>query len=156
MGQNDTMKQRARSRSISRVLVVVASALPAGLAACSASSPPPPVPIAQDMGHVLRGFDDIGAVRFPMVRAGSVLPSELQRPMSWHWNGPVDRAVRILASRIGYTADVVGQSTAPIVVFDIARGTAASILDDMAADLENRASIAVDVPHHLIRVDWHA
>ncbi|GBQ91180.1 hypothetical protein AA0535_2230 [Asaia krungthepensis NRIC 0535] len=91
-----------------------------------------------------------------MVRAGSVLPGELQRPMSWHWNGPVDRAVQILAARIGYAADVAGRSTAPIVIFDIERGTAASILDEMAAALENRASIAVDVPHHLIRVDWHA
>jgi len=75
--------------------------------------------------------------------------------MSWHWNGPVDRAVQILAARIGYAADIADRSAAPIVIFDIEHGTAATILDEMAAALENRASIAIDVPHHSIRVDWH-
>lgn len=150
------MTYRARALSIPWLRVVAASTLLEGLASCSAPPPPAAVPIAQDMGHVLRGFDGIGAVRFPMVRAGSVLPAELQRPMSWHWNGPADQAVRILAARIGYAADVIGHSPAPVVIFDIEGGTAASIVDEMAAALENRASIAVDVPHHLIRVDWHA
>lgn len=140
----------------SRIPTVAACTLLTGLAACSGRPAPAAAPIAQDMGHVLRDFDDIGAVRFPMVRTGSVLPSELQRPMSWHWDGPVDQAVRILAARIGYAADTVGQPVAPVLHFDIEHGTAASILDEMAAALETRASIAVDVPHHLIRVAWHA
>ncbi|GBR20221.1 hypothetical protein AA105894_2504 [Asaia spathodeae NBRC 105894] len=118
--------------------------------------PSPAEPIAQDMGHVLRGFDKIGAMRFPMVRDGSVLPAELQRPMSWVWRGPVDQAVKILAERIGYRTVIADKPDAPTVTFSVDHGTAATILDEMASGLENRASIMIDVPQHLIRVDWHA
>lgn len=131
-------------------------ALAGNLVGCMTPPTPPAEPIAQDMGHVLRGLDTIGAMRFPMVRDGSVLPAELQRPMSWTWRGPVDQAVKILAERIGYGTVVADKPDVPPVAFSVDHGTAASILDEMASGLENRASITIDVPQHLIRVDWHA
>jgi defect in organelle trafficking protein DotD len=113
-------------------------------------------PITQDMRQVLSALDAHAAVRFPMVRAGSVLPAEMKRPVDWHWTGPADEAVRIIAARVGYSAVVPSPSHGPIVSIDRDDAPISSLLDEIASAAGERMSIEVDVVSHIIRVVWNA
>ena len=124
------------------------------LAGCSSGQERQPQPVAQGMAHVLAALDTAGSVRFPMVRSGSVLPAELERPMSWHWQGPLDRAVRIMATRLNYTAIVPPANKVPLVNIDRSNSTAAGLLDELAAASDEQARIDVDVIHHTIQITW--
>lgn len=44
----------------------------------------------------------------PPVRSGAVVPEELQRPIGFAWNGPLDDGVRKVAAELGYRVDVFG------------------------------------------------
>lgn len=125
------------------------------LAGCA---PPPPAPvrgIAQDMTAVLHSMDQMGQVRFPMVRPGSVLPAELRRPMAWRWTGRLDTAVRLIGERVGYTVVTPLTPTSPLISIDEPDSTAAGLLDALAAAAEPEARIDVDLLSHTIRISWH-
>ena len=129
------------------------------LAACSGhpAAPPPTTPTtAQEMSGLLETMDGLGQIRFPMVRPGSVLPAEMNRPMSWHWSGPLDDAVSILARRVGYAAVTPAPAHAITVRVDDDNTTAGRLFDHLAAGADPRAEIDIDVPRHTIRIICHA
>ncbi|MBB2156614.1 DotD/TraH family lipoprotein [Gluconacetobacter diazotrophicus] len=122
------------------------------LTGCS-SSPPPPVeqPITQDMNLVLSALDAHAAVRFPMLRSGSVLPAEMNRPVDWHWSGHITDGVRLIATKVGYTAIVPERNDGPVVSIDRENVPIHSVLDELAAAAGTRMTIEVDIPSHVIR-----
>lgn len=127
----------------------------AALTAC-APEPPPVHPFDQDMNHILGALDQTGAVRFPMVREGSVLPAEMNRPVNWRWQGPLDEGVRLVAKEAGYQVDIPACSTFPTITIDQSNATLGSLLDEMASASSQAAVISVDVPHHAIRITCNA
>lgn len=151
MGHPDVMR-RSDSRSLSPISLFVLLSI----SACAPRESEPQPTVDQGMAHILNSFDQVGAVRFPMVRAGSVLPAEMNRPMSWHWSGPVDRAVLLIANRLGYQAEIPAASAVPTVRIDREDTTIGGLLDEIAAASAGRAVIEVDVPNHTLRVIWHA
>lgn len=126
------------------------------LCACSRQGSLPVHTYDQDMNHIMSALDQIGAVRFPLVRAGSVLPAEMNRPVSWHWQGTLDKAVRLIADRIGYRFEIPPCSTPPIIVINQKATTFGDLLDEMATAASGRADIWVDIPNHVIRISWNA
>lgn len=126
------------------------------LSACAPHAPPPAPSVDQGMTHILSALDQTGAVRFPMVREGSVLPSEMNRPVSWHWEGPLDQGVRILAARAGYRTDIPSHTAPPVIRIDRDDTTLGGLFDELAAASASTARIEIDVPDHTIRILWHA
>lgn len=110
---------------------------------------------SQEMHHILTAFDQVGAVRFPLVRQGSVLPPEMEKPVSWYWQGPVDQAVRIVADRVGYAVDIPPDPDPPVISISEENTTMAGLLDEMAAAATDQAEIDIDVQSHTIRVKWN-
>ncbi|MBS1023070.1 DotD/TraH family lipoprotein [Gluconobacter kondonii] len=127
-----------------------------GLCACSEQPRPPVRPFDQDMNHILSALDQIGALRFPLVRAGSVLPAEMNRPVSWHWQGPLDEGIRLIARRVGYETEIPPCPAPPIIAVDQQATTFGRLLDEMASASSGHADIWVDIPHHVIRITWNA
>ncbi|WP_215767227.1 DotD/TraH family lipoprotein [Gluconobacter cerinus] len=127
-----------------------------GLCACSEQTQPPVHPYDQNMNHILSALDQIGAVRFPLVRAGSVLPAEMNRPVRWQWQGPLDEGVRLIATQVGYQTDIPPCASPPIIEVDQKTTTLGRLLDEMAAASSGHADIWVDIPHHVIRISWNA
>ena len=107
------------------------------------------------MHHILMAFDRAGAVRFPLVRPGSVLPPEMGQPVSWYWDGPVDQAVRLLAKRLGYAIAIPPNPHPPLIAIDQDDTTMGALLDEVAAAADGQAEIDVDVLHHVIEVQWN-
>ena len=88
----------------------------------------------------------------------SVTAAELNRPVSFAWNGPLDAGVRTLADQIGYHVTVTGPSSGkPVAV-----AVKLSNVDVLAAfqALGNAAgasaTVLVDPNHHVVEVDHHA
>jgi defect-in-organelle-trafficking protein DotD len=53
----------------------------------------------------------------PPANTGPVVPEELQRPIAFAWNGPLDDGVRKVAAELGYRVDVSGPlNTQPVAV----------------------------------------
>ena len=44
----------------------------------------------------------------PPTRSGAMIPEELQRPIGFSWNGPLDDGVRKVAAEVGYRVEVSG------------------------------------------------
>jgi defect-in-organelle-trafficking protein DotD len=86
-----------------------------------------------------------------------VVPAELERQVSFQWNGSLDDAVRELAKTVGYAAVVTGPSTAarvrvsidpaPRRVYDLLQ-----VLGDQAGTL---AVVHVDPQHQRVEVVYH-
>lgn len=126
------------------------------LQACAPSPSDPPPPIDQQMEDVLTALDRTGMVRFPMVRPGSVLPAELERPFNWHWTGALEDGVKEIATRVGYRFLTSPSPPHPSIRIDRDQTSAAALLDALASASTAYATIDVDIRSHTIRVSWHA
>jgi defect in organelle trafficking protein DotD len=87
----------------------------------------------------------------------SITTAELNRPVSFAWNGPLDAGVKTLADQIGYQVTVTGPSPGkPVAV-----AVKLSNVDVLAAfqALGNAAgagaTVLVDPDHHVVEVDHH-
>jgi|SRR5580658_992099 defect-in-organelle-trafficking protein DotD len=88
---------------------------------------------------------------------GPVVPAELQKIVSFAWQGPLDGAVRQLADTIGYTVTInapdhpaplpVGINTGPKQIVEIFR--------DLGDAAGSKATVEVDPLHHQIQVIHH-
>lgn len=128
----------------------------APLLACSAPPRPQAPPLSQQMATLLGSMDRIGLVRFPLVRPGSVLPAEFNRPVRWHWSGTLEQGVSEIARQVGYSAEV-GDATGsgPAITISEDNATEATLLDELSAASNPTAEVDVDIPAHLIRIIRH-
>lgn len=127
----------------------------APLLACSAPPRPQAPPLSQQMATLLGSMDRIGLVRFPLVRPGSVLPAEFNRPVSWHWSGTLEQGVSEIARQVGYRADVANTTSGPIIAISEDNATEATLLDELSAASNPTAEVDVDIPAHVIRIIRH-
>ena len=79
----------------------------------------------------------------PPTRSGAVVPEELQRPIGFAWNGPLDDGVRKVAAEVGYRVEVSGPpQPLPLAV---AVPTVATTLIGALTTLGNQAGSAATV-----------
>lgn len=98
----------------------------------------------------------MGQVRFPMLRPGSVLPAEMNRPMRWDWTGSLDAGVRQIASMVGYKVLSTPVDHSPLVSIHRTHATAGELINELAAAGNPEWDVDVDTLHHTIRINQHA
>lgn len=109
-----------------------------------------------EMSTLLDRMDTLGQVRFPMLRPGSVLPAEMNRPLQWDWTGHLDDGVRLIARLVGYSVLSPPIPDSPIITIHQAHSTAGELLNQLAAAGNPDLEVDVDILHHSIRVNRHA
>ncbi|NHO57456.1 DotD/TraH family lipoprotein [Acetobacter lambici] len=126
--------------------------------ACQHQSEPPSLhqPISLEMSTLLGRMDTMGQVRFPMLRPGSVLPAEMNRPMRWDWTGSLDAGVREIAKMVGYKVLSPPIDHAPVVSIHQTHATAGELINELAAAGNPELDVDVDILHHTIRINQHA
>ena len=125
---------------------------PVALAACH-HPPPPQIPFGQQMAILDAQANALAATRYPVRRPGSVLPAELERPVTWHWSGTLRDGLSQIASQIGYR--LIMDDTGPVVAIHETTATEASLIDELSLAAGPRYSVDIDVPTHEIRVSHH-
>jgi len=86
-----------------------------------------------------------------------VVPAELERTVSFSFNGPIDRAITKLAAAIGYTAYV----TAPVnaqplnIGVNVSDVTYYDLFWTIGDQAGTRATVEVDPVHHQVQVIHH-
>lgn len=125
---------------------------PVALAACH-HPPPPQLPLGQQMAILDAQANALAATRYPVRRPGSVLPAELERPVTWHWSGTLRDGLSQIARQIGYR--LIMDDTGPVVAIHETSATEASLIDELSVAAGPRYSVDIDVPTHEIRVSHH-
>ena len=125
---------------------------PVALAACH-RPPPPQIPFGQQMAILDAQANALAATRYPVRRPGSVLPAELERPVTWHWSGTLRDGLGQIASQIGYR--LIMDDAGPVVAIHETSATEASLIDELSLAAGPRYSVDIDVPTHEIRVSHH-
>jgi len=87
-----------------------------------------------------------------------VMPADLNRVVSFSWNGSLDQAVAKLALSIGYTFYVSApQNAVPMdVSIEVNALPVYDILQMLGNDAGNRATVEVDPLNHQVEVVYHA
>ena len=87
----------------------------------------------------------------------SVMPADLQRVVSFEWNGPLDQAVAKLSASIGYTFYTTAPANAaPLEVsIRMASVPAYQVFQSLGAEAGTRATVQVDPLHHQVQVIHH-
>ena len=100
------------------------------------------------------GMQPIGTAA--AAQATPVVPEELQKPVQFVWNGPLDAGVQKLAATIGYTVSVVApQNPQPIPVAVNVSGQVLGAFQALGAQAGASATVEVDPLHHQVQVVHH-
>jgi defect-in-organelle-trafficking protein DotD len=83
-----------------------------------------------------------------------VVPAELQKIVTFAWQGPLDGAVRQLAASIGYTVKISGpqHSAALAVGIDSGPKPIVELFRDLGTAAGDRATVNLDPLHHQVEV----
>ncbi len=98
------------------------------------------------------------AVAFPPpTRSGAVIPEELQRPIGFAWNGPLDDGVRKVAAEVGYRVEVSGppQPQPLAVAVPNVATTLIGALTTLGNQAGSAATVRVDPINRRIEVIHH-
>ena len=89
--------------------------------------------------------------------ADPVMPADLQRIVSFDWNGPLDKGVAKLAASIGYTFYVTAPETDPPlpVAVQMSSVPVYQVFKALGAEAGARATVEVDPLHHQVLVIHH-
>jgi len=154
---------------MTRLRLVAALAAGALLAGCASVTPVPtavdmpgmPNPEAalqQSIHHVDAEMAELGQLT-PTAAAPStpVIPEDLQRIVSFKWNGPLDQAVARLAQSIGYTFYTTAPPNAqPVAVaIEISSVPAYQVFQALGEEAGAHATVEVDALHHQVQVIHH-
>jgi defect-in-organelle-trafficking protein DotD len=87
-----------------------------------------------------------------------VVPANLNRVVSFSWNGPLDQAVAKLALSIGYTFYVSAPQASKRmdVSIDVNSVSVYDIFQMLGNDAGSRATVSVDPLNHNVQVTYHA
>ncbi|NSL92691.1 DotD/TraH family lipoprotein [Acetobacter syzygii] len=91
-----------------------------------------------------------------MLRPGSVLPSEMNRPMCWDWSGSVDDGIRQIARQVGYTVISPPLRGGRTISIHEDHATAGELINQIAAAANPYLNVDVDILNHTIRVTQNA
>ena len=151
--------------------VVVTLLLSGFLAGCAAQVHPVPTTrvtpgmpnpeeaLLESMRHVNAETAELGQLTPTPVTtsAGQVIPEDLQRIVSFSWNGPLDQAVAKVAQSIGYTFYTTAPpGTKPVnVAIELNSVPAYQVLQALGEEAGARATVEVDPLHHQVQVIHH-
>jgi defect-in-organelle-trafficking protein DotD len=150
------------------LLAPLGVALAAALGACSTPIPPlvdvpgmanPELALQQSFQHVEAEMGQLGTLRTGALQGQlpEVVPGELDKVVSFAWEGSLDGAVEKLAKEIGYAVEVkapfngkplsIGISTGPQRVVDI--------FEAIGGAAGGNATVEVDPQHQRVQVIHH-
>jgi len=121
--------------------------------------PNPEEALRASMRHVDAEMAELGQLTPSAVTASAepVIPEDLQRIVSFSWNGTLDQAVAKVAQSIGYTF----YTTAPLgakpvnVAIELNSVPAYQVLQALGEEAGARATVEVDPLHHQVQVIHH-
>lgn len=126
------------------------------LAACHHIPPPPVLPtLGQQMAILDAQANALAETRYPVRRPGSVLPAEMEKPVSWHWTGTLRDGLSMVAGQTGYHLIMDDTGPGPVVAIHETNATQASLIDELNLAAGPRYSVYIDVPTREIRVSYH-
>ena len=87
----------------------------------------------------------------------SITTAELNRPVSFAWNGPLNAGVRTLADQIGYHVTITGPSPGkPVAVaVKLSNVNVLAAFQALGNAAGASATVLVDPDHHVVEVDHH-
>jgi defect-in-organelle-trafficking protein DotD len=120
--------------------------------------PNPEVALRQSMEHVDAEMAELGQLAPSVPRASApVMPEDLQRIVSFRWNGPLDEGVARLAQSVGYTfyTTAAPDAQSVTVAIEISSVPAFQVFQALGEAAGMRATVEVDTLHHQVRVIHH-
>jgi defect in organelle trafficking protein DotD len=140
------------------LLAGCATVQPVPITVATPGMPNPEVALRQSMQHVDAEMAELGQLP-PAVAAPStpVIPEDLQRIVSFKWDGPLDQAVARLALSIGYTFYTTAPPDAqPVAVaIEVSSVPAFQVFQVLGEEAGTRATVEVDALHHQVQVIHH-
>jgi defect-in-organelle-trafficking protein DotD len=117
----------------------------------------PEAALQRSMARVDSAMTALGGMRVASHAAGQVVPSELQKPVSLTWSGPLDEAARALAEQVGYRFVATGPAAAPIpVAINAQNQPIVDLFRSLGSQAGSRATVAVDAQNHVVEVRHNA
>jgi len=120
--------------------------------------PNPEEALQQSMQHVDAEMAELGRLSPTVARqVQPVMPADLERVVSFEWNGPLDQAVAKLSASIGYTFYTTAPANAqPLdVAIRLSSVPAYQVFQTLGAEAGTRATVQVDPLHHQVQVIHH-
>lgn len=121
--------------------------------------PNPEIAMRESFAHVDAEMSELGRMSPHQVSraAPPVVPGELDKVVSFEWNGPLDGAVQKLADTIGYTVAVSGPVGARPLPIGISTGPQRvyEVFQEIGGAVGNQATVQVDPLHHRVNVIHH-
>lgn len=121
--------------------------------------PNPEEAMLSSMQHVNAEMAELGQLTPTPVTtsAGQVIPEDLQRIVSFSWNGPLDQAVAKVALSIGYTFYTTAPPDAKPVTIAIQLNSvpAYQVFQALGEEAGALATVEVDPLHHQVQVIHH-
>ncbi len=140
------------------LLAGCANTIPVPTTVATPGMPNPETALRQSMQHVDAEMAELGQLT-PMAARSSapVLPEDLQRIVSFQWNGPLDQGVAKLAQSIGYTFYVTAPPGAqPLnVALQMTMVPVYRVFQALGEEAGTRATVEVDPLHHQVQVIHH-
>ena len=120
--------------------------------------PNPEAALQQSIHHVDAEMAELGEMSPTMTRvAEPIVPEDLQRTVSFSWNGPLDAGVAKLAASIGYTFYTTGPATQkPLTVaIQISSVPVYRVFQALGEEAGTQATVQIDPQHHQVQVIHH-
>ena len=124
--------------------------------------PNPEVALKQSMSNVAAEMAELGRIGpagiASVERVEPVIPADLQRTVSFQWNGPLDQGVAKLAQSIGYTFTLTlpaGVQPCPVSI-NVSSAPAYQVFRTLGEQAGTKATVQVDILHHQVEVIYHA
>lgn len=120
--------------------------------------PNPEASLQRSIQHVEAEMGELGVMSSSVAQvSGPVLPEDLQRPVSFVWNGPLDAGVAKLAASIGYTFYTTGPASQQplIVAIQISSVPVYQVFQSLGEEAGTRATVQLDPQHHSVQVIHH-
>jgi defect-in-organelle-trafficking protein DotD len=121
--------------------------------------PNPEEALRQSMQHVDAEMAQLGQMSPAAVQVAqqNVVPEDLQRTVTFTWNGPLDAGVAKLAASIGYTFYTTGPSTQqPLnVAIAISSVPVFRVFQALGEEAGTQATVQIDPQHHQVQVIHH-
>jgi defect-in-organelle-trafficking protein DotD len=141
------------------LLAGCASVLPVPTTVATPGMPNPEEALRASITHVDAEMAELGQLRPEPATAasGPVVPEDLQRIVSFSWNGSLDQGVAKLAQSIGYTFYTTAPpASQPVnVTIAISSVPAYQVFRALGEEAGDRATVAVDALHHQVQVIHH-
>jgi defect-in-organelle-trafficking protein DotD len=136
-----------------------ASVTPVPTTVATPGMPNPEEALRQSMQHVDAEMAQLGQMSPAAVQVAqqNVVPEDLQRTVTFTWNGPLDAGVAKLAASIGYTFYTTGPSTQqPLnVAIAISSVPVFRVFQALGEEAGTQATVQIDPQHHQVQVIHH-